>query len=62
MSATSGFAVPMDKDVSARNSYSNHLWPAMYLTDTVGVTCHVHFEGGYREIERLIQSLLEERS
>jgi thiol-disulfide isomerase/thioredoxin len=57
------FAVPIDNDFSTWNAYGNRYWPAMYLIDKRGVICHVRIgEGGYRETEQMIQSLLAEPS
>lgn len=57
------FAVPIDNDFSTWNAYGNRYWPAMYLIDKRGVIRHVRIgEGGYRETEQMIQSLLAEPS
>ncbi|MBA2486443.1 MAG: redoxin domain-containing protein [Nitrospira sp.] len=57
------FAVPIDNDFSTWNSYGNRYWPAMYLIDKQGVIRYVRIgEGGYQETERLIQSLLLQKS
>lgn len=57
------FAVPIDNDFSTWNAYGNRYWPAMYLIDKRGVIRHVHVgEGGYRDTEAKIQSLLAEPS
>lgn len=57
------FAVPIDNDFSTWNAYDNRYWPAMYLIDKRGVIRHVRIgEGGYRETEQMIQSLLAEPS
>ena len=57
------YAVPIDNDFSTRNRYGNRYWPAMYLIDKQGVIRSVRIgEGGYQETERVIQSLLAEKS
>lgn len=57
------FPVPIDNDFSTWNRYGNRYWPAMYLIDKHGTIRYVRVgEGGYQETERLIQSLLVERS
>lgn len=55
------FPVPIDNDFSTWNRYGNWYWPAMYFVDKQGVIRHVRIgEGGYRETEQLIQTLLAE--
>jgi thiol-disulfide isomerase/thioredoxin len=55
------FPIPIDNDFSTWNRYGNRYWPAMYLIDKRGVIRHVRIgEGGYRETEQLIQTLLAE--
>lgn len=55
------FAVPIDNDFSAWNNYGNRYWPALYLIDKEGIVRYIRVgEGGYRETERQIQSLLAE--
>lgn len=57
------YAVPIDNDFSTWNRFGNRYWPAMYLIDKRGVIRYVRVgEGGYRETERLIQTLLDEVS
>lgn len=57
------YAVPIDNDFSAWNRFGNRYWPAMYLIDKRGVIRYVRIgEGGYRETEMLIQTLLDEVS
>jgi thiol-disulfide isomerase/thioredoxin len=56
------FPVSIDNDFSTWNRYGNRYWPAMYLIDKQGVIRYVRVgEGGYQEIERLIQALLAEK-
>ncbi len=55
------FAVPIDNDFSTWNNYGNRYWPALYLIDKKGIVRYIRVgEGGYRETERQIQSLLAE--
>ena len=57
------YPVPIDNDFSNWNRYGNRFWPAMYLIDRRGLIRHVRIgEGGYQETERLIQTLLAEKS
>ncbi len=56
------YPVPIDNDFSTWNRYGNRYWPAMYLIDKRGTIRYVRIgEGGYEEMERLIQSLLAEK-
>ena len=55
------YAVPIDNDFSTWNRYGNRYWPAMYLIDKHGIIRSVRVgEGGYKETERLIRTLLAE--
>ncbi len=55
------YAVTIDNDFSTWNSYGNRYWPAMYLIDKHGIIRYVRVgEGGYKETERLIRTLLTE--
>lgn len=56
------FPVPIDNDFSTWNRYGNRYWPAMYLIDRQGVIRFIRIgEGGYRETEESIRSLLAEK-
>lgn len=53
------YAVTIDNDYKAWNSYQNHYWPAMYLIDKQGVIRYIRIgEGGYDQIEQQIRYLL----
>lgn len=55
------FPVPIDNEFSTWNRYGNRYWPAMYLIDKRGIIRSVNIgEGGYSEMERQIQTLLDE--
>lgn len=55
------FPVPIDNDFSTWNRYGNRYWPAMYMIDKRGIIRAVRIgEGGYQEMEGLIQTLLAE--
>ncbi len=56
------YAIPIDNDFAIWNRYGNRYWPAMYLIDKQGVIRYVRIgEGGYRETEGLLRSLLDEK-
>jgi thiol-disulfide isomerase/thioredoxin len=55
------YPVSIDNDFSTWNRYGNRYWPAMYLIDKHGTIRYVRVgEGGYKDTEGLIQSLLAE--
>ena len=55
------FPVPIDNDFSTWNKYGNRYWPTMYLIDKRGIIRYIRIgEGGYRETEHLIKTLLDE--
>ena len=55
------YPVAQDNDGATWQAYRNHYWPALYLIDKKGHIRHVHIgEGGYRETEENIKTLLEE--
>ncbi|MBA2252299.1 MAG: redoxin domain-containing protein [Nitrospirales bacterium] len=55
------YSVTVDNDFKTWNHYGNRYWPAMYLIDKHGVIRYVRVgEGGYRDTEHMIQSLLAE--
>lgn len=52
--------VVLDNDYAIWNRYGNRYWPAMYLFDREGRLCHRQIgEGGYAEMARRIEALLE---
>jgi thiol-disulfide isomerase/thioredoxin len=55
------YPVVLDNSYVIWRAYSNRFWPAKYLVDGKGRIRYYHYgEGGYRETEALIQSLLTE--
>ncbi len=55
------YAVAIDNDFIIWNRYGNRYWPAIYLIDKQGVIRYIRAgEGGYRQTEEMIQTLLEE--
>ena len=58
-----GYPVVMDNDMEAWDAFKNRYWPHRYLADHEGYIRYDHIgEGAYGETERVIQSLLAERS
>jgi thiol-disulfide isomerase/thioredoxin len=56
------YSVVLDNEKGMWNAYENRYWPRKYLIDTEGYIRYDHIgEGGYSEIEKVIQSLLAER-
>ena len=57
------YPVIQDNDKGTWNAYQNQYWPRKYIVDNEGYIRYDHIgEGGYSEIEKVIQSLLQERS
>ncbi len=55
------YPVALDNDYKIWTGFSNEYWPADYLIDAQGRIRDHHFgEGGYKESERAIQTLLAE--
>lgn len=55
------YPVAMDSDYGTWNAFNNDAWPAIYFIDAKGdIRRHVDGEGGYDDLERLVQSLLAE--
>ena len=55
------YPVAVDSDYTIWRTFHNQYWPALYLVDAQGRIRHHQFgEGGYEEIERVIQQLLAE--
>ena len=56
----------MDNDFGYWKRLNNRYWPTVYLVDRKGLVRHVHIgethsgDGGAAEVERIIESLLEE--
>ncbi len=54
--------VAQDNEYSTWKAYENQYWPAAYLVDRSGKIVYKHFgEGGYKEMESAIQTLLKEK-
>ena len=55
------YAVAQDNQGLTWRAYNNRYWPTLYLIDKKGRIRFVHIgEGGYGEIEAVIQELLAE--
>ncbi|MCI0560515.1 MAG: redoxin family protein [Nitrososphaera sp.] len=55
------YPVLIDNDLATWQAYGNRAWPTLYLIDKRGVIRHVHVgEGGYKETEHALQTLLTE--
>ncbi len=55
-----GYAVVTDNNFETWRSYNQRYWPVMYLLDKRGIIRNVQIgEGGYEEMERMIESLIE---
>jgi thiol-disulfide isomerase/thioredoxin len=53
------YPVALDSDYAVWRAFDNHYWPAAYVADAQGQIRHHRFgEGGYDELERVIQGLL----
>jgi len=55
------YPVLQDNNYATWNAYENNYWPRDYLVDNQGYVRYNHIgEGGYSQIEQMIQSLLAE--
>jgi thiol-disulfide isomerase/thioredoxin len=55
------YPIAIDSDYAIWNTFNNHYWPALYLVDAQGRIRHHKFgEGGYEQLEVVIQHLLTE--
>jgi thiol-disulfide isomerase/thioredoxin len=55
------YPVALDSDYAIWRAFDNRYWPAAYVADAQGRIRHHRFgEGGYEELERVIQRLLGE--
>ena len=55
------YPVALDSKYEVWRAFSNQYWPAAYIADAEGRIRHHHFgEGGYEEIERVVQRLLRD--
>lgn len=56
------YPVALDSSLDSWRLYENRAWPARYFIDRTGQVRHFHLGGGgYRDQEKVIQALLEER-
>ena len=57
------YPVVMDNDMETWQAFENRYWPRKYIADHEGYIRYDHIgEGGYKETEKIIQQLLQERS
>jgi thiol-disulfide isomerase/thioredoxin len=55
------YPIALDSDYAIWRAFNNRYWPAVYIADAEGRVRHHRFgEGGYEELERVIQRLLRE--
>jgi thiol-disulfide isomerase/thioredoxin len=55
------YPIALDSDYAIWRAFNNQYWPAAYVVDAQGRIRHHRFgEGGYEELERVIQRLLGE--
>ncbi len=56
------YPVVLDNDMETWKAFENRYWPRKYIADHEGYIRYDHIgEGGYKETEKIIQQLLEER-
>jgi len=56
------YPVVLDNDMETWKAFENRYWPRKYIADHEGYIRYDHIgEGGYKETEKVIQQLLEER-
>jgi thiol-disulfide isomerase/thioredoxin len=57
------YPIAQDNEKQTWNAYENRYWPRKYLIDSEGYIRYDHIgEGGYAETEKVLQSLLAERT
>ena len=57
------YPVALDNDMKTWKAFENRYWPRKYIADHEGYIRYDHIgEGGYKETEKIIQELLEERA
>ena len=57
------YPVVMDNDMETWKAFENRYWPRKYIADHEGYLRYDHIgEGAYKETEKIIQQLLDERS
>jgi thiol-disulfide isomerase/thioredoxin len=55
------YPVALDPEYEVWRAFSNNYWPAAYIADAEGQIRHHHYgEGGYEEIEQVLQQLLRD--
>jgi thiol-disulfide isomerase/thioredoxin len=55
------YAVPIDNEFRNWRQYRNRYWPTLYVIDKKGTIQYTRVgEGGYKQIEEIIQRLLAE--
>jgi len=55
------YPIAIDNDLAIWRAFSNQYWPALYIVDARGqIRHHVFGEGGYEQLETIIQQLLTE--
>jgi thiol-disulfide isomerase/thioredoxin len=56
-----GYPIAVDNDYAVWEAFTNHYWPAIYITDAEGqIRYHQFGEGNYDQTEMVIQHLLTE--
>ncbi|MBT5201098.1 MAG: redoxin domain-containing protein [Thaumarchaeota archaeon] len=57
------YPVVLDNDMETWKAFDNRYWPRKYIADHEGYIRYDHIgEGGYKETEKIIQQLIQERS
>jgi len=57
------YPVLLDNDMETWKAFENRYWPRKYIADHEGYIRYDHIgEGGYKETEKIIQQLLDERN
>ena len=57
------YPVVLDNEMETWKAFDNRYWPRKYIADHEGYIRYDHIgEGGYKETEKIIQQLLQERS
>ena len=57
------YPVVLDNEMETWKAFDNRYWPRKYIADHEGYIRYDHIgEGGYKETEKIIQQILQERS